>query len=300
VDRAGAAVVLMAMDRPQPPEPDLSPEPSSLPETDERPPALELVLPILRLVRLLVVAVLLTGLAGVLAHWVRARMPHLFPLVQPFDFHEPLGVKRWLAAVLALLAALALFAVARLERGLGARLGLLWLLLALAFLAGSIAQVVPVVPWLHDLLVATGLGPRLEAIEGAPVLLGLAAAALVVFLPFLWRLPGRVSLRLLAGAALIGLAGPLLTPLQGHYADLLTWQMSLQWGLLSVLEEVIELSGVVLVIAAALHHFRMRVERRVTLRLSRRARSVQVRRPLPEARRHRRRRTDTAEEAGPG
>jgi hypothetical protein len=244
----------------------------------------ELRLPIRGVTRRLVLIVLLIGAIGAGAHWAMAHDPTIRGLMGPFDMHARDGLAAWLNTVLAFGAALAVMAVARVERGLDGRFVPLWRLLALILLVVSLSKVLPIAAWIGDAAHRLETWPLPVELDGRQLVVAAMVALAVLYVPLLWHVPGRVSVRLVLGGALLGLSDPALSPLQGHYHDPDTGGLSLAWGLWSVLEETLEMLGIVLLIGAALLHLRDRLHLRFTVRLSRSERRMQIlRRSAPKA-----------------
>lgn len=161
-----------------------------------------------------------------------------------FDLDEEESFGTWFNAIILLFAALLLYIHARGRQLVADGWYGWWLLLAIGFLLLSIDEIVG----LHEYL-----NSALKEVSWTSVAAPAVAVVALLFIPFLLHLPGRTRI-LFAAAAVLYLGGALGVE---RWADRFADQDlldTLEYNLWTAVEEVMEMSAVVLFIYALLAH----------------------------------------------
>lgn len=202
-----------------------------------------------------VIALLLAlDLAGVyLVQILHLNTPMVQKFVRHFDLNEENNIPTFFSSLLLLLASGLLLIIAR--QAPSHKKALRWLLLSAVFLFLALDESIAIHEEFTYTLnkvyaTSTNLGGYLRYSWVVPYTLGLMALT-AFYAPFIWRLPPFVrALFVLSGCLFVtGAVG--LESIEGHY-DLLYGMHNLYSSLLCALEEVMEMSGVVLFIYALL------------------------------------------------
>ncbi len=178
-----------------------------------------------------------------LYHYRVEPLPWL--LRQLFDVDRENNLPTWYSAFLLLVATALLWLCARQRKAEGDRWSGQWLALAGGFLLMSLDEVAGVHETINSVIEVTWAIPAALLV---PVL-GLA------FVPFLLHLPRRTAFRfVLAGA--IYLAGALGVEIFGNSLSVQSLRDTLQYNLATLVEEALEMLGVILFIHALLRYMR--------------------------------------------
>ena len=193
---------------------------------------------------LLVALVLLACHAGLtLYHYRVEPLPWL--LRQLFDVDQENNLPTWYSAFLLLTASALLWLCARQRKADGDSWSGHWLALAGGFLLMSLDEVAGVHETINSVIVMTW------AIPGAFLALVLGLA----FVPFLLQLPRRTALRFaLAGAIYVG--GAVGVEIFGNSLSVQNLRDTLQYDLATLVEEALEMLGVILFIHTLLLYMR--------------------------------------------
>ncbi len=188
---------------------------------------------------LLVVALTLLAVHGALTiyHYRIEELPWL--LRQLFDVDEEDALPTWFSTIQLLIVSAILWYCARLERAGADRWAVYWYVLSVGFLLMSIDEV-------------AGIHETLNTVIESHWAVGGGILALVIglcFVPFLLRLPRRTALLfVVAGVAYI--AGAVGIEILGQPMDADT----LEYNLLTLVEEGLEMFGVILFLYGLLDH----------------------------------------------
>ncbi len=193
---------------------------------------------------LLVALVLLACHAGLtLYHYRVEPLPWL--LRQLFDVDQENNLPTWYSGFLLLVATALLWLCARQRKAVGDRWSVQWLALSGGFLLMSLDEVAGVHETINSVIVMTWAIPAVFLV----LVLGLA------FVPFLLQLPRRTALHFsLAGA--IYIAGAVGVEIFGNSLSVQNLRDTLQYDMATLVEEALEMLGVILFIRALLRYMR--------------------------------------------
>ena len=193
---------------------------------------------------LIPVLVLLTCHAVlVFYHYKVEPLPSL--LLQLFDVDQENNLPTWYSGFLLMVAAALLGLLASKRREQQDRWAPMWLTLAIGFLLMSLDEVAGVHESINSVIIPTW------AYGGAVVVLALGA----LFIPFLRSLPPRTrNLFMIAGT--IYLSGAVALEFPGNEMVASGYEKTLGYALMTLLEEALEMCGVVLFIRALIDYMR--------------------------------------------
>jgi len=202
-----------------------------------------------RVVLLLAFIAMFLAFAGLFGQCVRyvAGFNNPWGLVRIFDLDVEESVPTWFSSLLLLLAAAQLFLIGRVQR----REGEAWLGLSLIFFCLSLEEVAASHEGLNSLratLAVTGIDDYLLIPLGHPWVLfgGLFVGAVgIVYSRFLLRLPPGTRW-LFAASAIVYVGGAIGLDMVGAGHAALHGDKNLAFALLSVIEETLEMAGVLL------------------------------------------------------
>ncbi len=188
---------------------------------------------------MLVAAITLLACHGVLTiyHYRIEELPWL--LRQLFDVDEEDTLPTWFSTILLLIVSAILWYCARLERAGADRWAVYWYILSVGFLLMSIDEV-------------AGIHETLNTVIESHWAVGGGILALVIglcFVPFLLGLPRRTAL-LFVVAGVVYIAGAVGIEILGQPMDADT----LEYNLLTLVEEGLEMFGVILFLYGLLDH----------------------------------------------
>jgi hypothetical protein len=196
-----------------------------------------------RLLLLVALTLLACHTALALYHYRVARLPFL--LIQLFDVDEENNLPTWFSGFLLLTASALLWFCARAKRGAGDPWSGTWYALAVGFLLLSVDEVAGVHESINSVIVITWAIPG----GAAALVIGLA------FIPFLLHLPRRTAvLFALAGATYLGGAAGL--EVVGNSLVAQGLRDTLRYSLWCLLEESLEMFGVILFVDTLLRYMR--------------------------------------------
>ncbi len=194
---------------------------------------------LLRLLGILALALLALHTALAIVHYRVQELPWL--LLQLFDLDEENNLPTWFSSFLLLLTAAFLWLCAAQERAEASGGSGHWTALAVGFLLLSIDEVAGVHETINSVIQVTW------AIPGGILALGIGFA----FVPFLLRLPRRTALLFVLAGALY-LAGGAGMEVYGNELVRQRLRDTLQYKLASLVEEGLEIGGVLLFLHALL------------------------------------------------
>lgn len=218
---------------------------------------------IVRALALAALALVLANLAVQLARYLAGR-DHLLGLVHLFSLNDEYNIPAFFSAGLLLYSSMLLLSIALREHRLGAKDVPRWMILSVGFLLMAIDETLS----LHERLIlpmreVLGSG-NLGLLYFAWVIPGMALVLVLglSFLTFLLRLPRRTAL-VFTVAATLYLGGALgIELIEGRHAEIHT-QHNLGFHMLVMLEESLEMAGVIVFIHGLLHYL---ADRRPDLR----------------------------------
>jgi hypothetical protein len=201
------------------------------------------------------IALVACGLLSVYANYVLGH-DWVFGLVRKFDLDREMNVPSWFSSALLFLAALLLMCVGGLTRREGDRFSRHWTILGWTFLLLSLDETAG----LHGLLSqplrrSLDLSGMLHYAWVVPVGLAVLAFA-AAYLRFLWNLPPRIRLHI-AAAGIIYVSGALGGELvEGILTT--TRGIDLVFALSTVVEETLEMAGLLVFVQALLRFIALR------------------------------------------